>query len=54
MIGEGTVLFASDTSAESVAEAREWIRGKGLTQVDVKLIQKDGMTLIVAKRRVEV
>lgn len=51
---EGTTLYASDTSQEAVAEAREWIRERGLTQEDVKLIQKDGMTLVIAKRRVEV
>lgn len=51
---EGTTLYASDTSYQAVTEAREWIREKGLTKDDVKLIQKDGMTLIIAKRRVEI
>lgn len=54
MLREGTTLWASDTSEQAVTEAREWIREKQLTAEDVRLIQRDGMTLIVAKRRVEV
>lgn len=54
MLREGTTLWASDTSEQAVTESREWIREKGLTKDDVKLIQKDGQTLIVSKRRVEV
>ena len=50
MITEGTVLYASADHPDSVAEAREYIRYKGLTGADVRLIRKEGSVLVVARR----
>jgi len=47
-----TVLYASDDSATSITDAREYIRHHGLTQDDVRLIRKDGSVMVVAKRDV--
>lgn len=45
-----TVMYASDDSEASIAEAREYIARMGLTAEDVRLIRKDGQILVVAKR----
>ena len=36
----GFVLYASDDSEEAIAEAREYIRSRGLTRDDVRLIKR--------------
>ena len=47
----GAVMYASDDSEASIADAREYIRQNGLTSEQVKLIRKDGQILVVAKVR---
>lgn len=49
-IGEGHILYASDDSESSIAEAREYIARMGLTSDDVRLIRKDGQILVISKR----
>jgi hypothetical protein len=49
----GTIVFATDASAEGVADARVWLRESGLTPQDVRLYRLDGMTLVQALRDVE-
>lgn len=49
LIGEGTVMYASDDSEASITDAREYIRQNGLTSEQVKLIRRDGQILVVAK-----
>ena len=48
----GTVMYASDDSPESIAEAREYIKRMGLTADDVRLIRKNEQVLVVTKRRI--
>lgn len=50
VIQMGTVLYASDDSDESIQEARAYIKKNRFTSDDVRLIQKSGSTLVVAKR----
>lgn len=45
----GFVLFASDDSAEGQSDARAYIRAHGFTADDVRLIKKDGQTLVIDK-----
>ena len=52
MINSGHILYASDDSPESIAEAREYIKRMGLTADDVRLIRKGGQVLVIAKRRI--
>lgn len=49
----GTVLYASDDSADSVTEAREYIKRHGLTRDDVKLVKRECQVLVVAEREIE-
>jgi len=49
-MGKRPVIFASDASREGVRDAKEYIRRFGLTKDDVSLVQRDGMTLVLAKR----
>ena len=51
-INPKTVLYASDTSDDAVADAKSYIARMGFTKDDVKLIQKSGQTLVVAIREV--
>lgn len=48
----GWVLYASDTSNDAVAEAREYIARHNLTRDDVRLVRRDGQTLVIAEREV--
>jgi hypothetical protein len=50
MLPANTVLYASDDSAEAIAEAREYARRYGLTADDCKIVKKDGQCLVIAKR----
>ena len=50
MIKPDTALYASDESAASVTEARDYIKRMELTKEDVKLVQREGQTLIISKR----
>lgn len=45
-----TVIFASDDSPDAVNDARLYIKDQGFTKQDVKLIQRDDMTLVVSIR----
>jgi hypothetical protein len=50
-----TILFAcSDDTPECIALAREWVREKKLTADDVRMVKRDGMTLVIAKRECNV
>lgn len=53
-IKAGTIVFATDASAEGVADARKWLRDTGLTPQDVRLYLLDGMTLVQALREIEI
>lgn len=48
----GPILFASDTSAEAVEDAKAYIRRFDLTRDDVRLVQENGQTLVIAKRNI--
>lgn len=50
MIPPKTVLFASDDSQDAVNDARAYINRMGLTKDDVRLVQRDKMTLVLSKR----
>lgn len=45
----GTVMYASDDSEASIAEAREYIKRMGLTNEQVRLIRKEGQILVISK-----
>jgi len=49
-MNRGMVLFASDDSDAGLADARAYIRQRGLTRDDVKLIKRDGQVLVIDKR----
>lgn len=49
----GTVMYASDDSPESVAEARDYIRSHGYTRADVRLVKRDGQVLVIAERELK-
>lgn len=46
------VIFYSDDSAAGLQDAKAYISRFGLTREDVQLVQRDGSTLIFAKRDV--
>lgn len=50
MIRTGTICYASDTSPEAVEEARAWITARKLTRADVRLVTREGQTLVIAER----
>lgn len=50
MIPPDTVIFASDDSQDAVNDARAYIRRMGLTKDDVRLVQREEMTLVLSKR----
>lgn len=52
MMTPGTILFASDDSDESVSDARAYIKTNRLTSEHVRLIKKEGQTLVVAKVKI--
>jgi hypothetical protein len=46
-----TILFvSSNTSDESIEAAQKYIADKSLSSDDVKLVKKQGMTFVIAKR----
>ncbi len=47
--GSGMVLYASDDSAESVTEAREYVKAHGYTAEQVKIVKRGGQVLVVWK-----
>jgi len=49
----GMVIFATDDSAEGVQDARAEIKRREFTQDDVRLVKKDGLCLIIAKKPLE-
>lgn len=49
-MAKGPVIFASDASAEGLADAKAYIARFKLTRDDVALVVKGGMALVVAKR----
>jgi hypothetical protein len=46
----GPVIFWSDASPESMADAKAYIARYGLTRDDVALVVKNGQTMVIAKR----
>ena len=52
-VREGTILYASDDSDQSIQEAREYIARTGLTEDDCRIIRKAGSVMVVAKRSPE-
>ena len=50
----GFVLYASDDSEEAIAEAREYVRSRGLTRDDVRMVKREGQVLVIAEREVTV
>lgn len=48
----GPILFASDDSPAAMMDAKAYIARFGLTQDDVRLMLRNGQTLIMAKRDV--
>ena len=50
-----TVLFAcSDDTETCITMAREWVKQKQLTGDDVRMVKRDGMILVIAKRECHV
>jgi len=49
-IKAGTIIFATDASAEGRADARAWLKKRGYTPQDVRFYEHDGMTLVQAVR----
>lgn len=46
----GPVVYASDDSADAMADAKAYIARFGLTRDDVSLVIRGGQTLVIAKR----
>jgi hypothetical protein len=46
------VIFWSDDSPEGLRDAKEYIRRFSLTRDDVSLVQKEGQTIVFAKRNI--
>lgn len=44
-IQPGTIIFATDASAEGKADARAWLKAQGYTPAQVRLYELNGMTL---------
>ena len=51
-MADGPVIFANDDSAASVVDAKAYISRFGVTRDDVRLVVRNGQTLIMAKRDV--
>lgn len=49
-MAQGPVIYASDDSAEALADARAYIKRFNLTPDDVALVRRNGQTLVIAKR----
>lgn len=49
---KGPVLYASDDSHDALEDAKAYIVRFGLTQDDVRLVRREGQTLVIAKRNV--
>jgi ribosomal protein L36 len=50
-----TVLFCcSDDTPECIALARDWVKDKQLTAEDVRLVKRDGVVCVLAKRECNV
>ena len=48
----GPVVFSSCPSDDlALQDAKDWIAGHGFTQDDVKILVRDGVLGVVAKRR---
>jgi len=47
-IKAGTIILATDNSAESKAFARAWLKNQGYTPAQVRLYELDGQTLAQA------
>jgi len=52
-IKAGTIIFATDASEEGREDARAWLRERGYTPQDVRLYERDGMTLAQALRNLD-
>lgn len=53
MIQAGTVIFATDASAEGIEAAKAWARAQGFTADDVRIVKRDGQCLVIATRAVK-
>ena len=49
-MAQGPVIYASDDSEISKQEAIDYCRKYGLTRDDAMIVQRDGQTLVIAKR----
>lgn len=47
-----TVCAVGGDDDESIQKAKDWIKEKGLTSEDVKIVRDDGSILVVTKREV--
>ena len=48
MIKIGTIVFATQDCSEGRAEARAWLKEKGLTPAQVRLYAENDMVLVAA------
>jgi len=51
MIPAGFTLYACGDHADSVTQARDYIKRMGLTEADCRLIRVEGQIRVVSKRR---
>lgn len=47
-----TVCAATGTDEETIQKVKDWVREKGLTSEDVKIVRDEGAILVVTKREV--
>lgn len=52
MLSEGTTLYHSDDSEQSIKEAREYCKNNGYGKEDVKIIKKDGFVMVITRREI--
>lgn len=50
MIPTGTTIYATDATDDGIASARAWIKLHGLTADDCRLVKREEMCLVIAKR----
>jgi hypothetical protein len=43
----GMTLYASDDSADSITEAREYVKANGYTAEQVKIVKKEGQVMVI-------
>lgn len=50
MIPADTTIYATDATPDGIAAARAWIKLHGLTADDCRLVKREDMCLVIAKR----